>query len=255
MVYIYPQAQPFLLTGHEDSACLFIHGFTASPSEVYPVARLIYEITGFTVSGPLLPGHGSTPQYMNQTTWQDWFGRVVQEVEYLQKKHTRVYVIGLSMGGLLALHAASTIQGLQGAVSINTPIYTSSPRQMALTPLLRYFVSYYPKKMDQAALDLEKEGRFAYPVMPLKALNSMQRLRKKVMREIPRLTIPILLLQSLQDESVDIRSAKYIKDQAIKTPVRLVELKHSSHIATMGPEKLIIAQEIAEFIKQKAYWD
>jgi carboxylesterase len=251
MVLVDPKAQSFLLTGHKDTACLFIHGFTASPSEVYPVARLIYEMTGVTVSGPLLPGHGTTPQHMNQTAWQDWYGRVLQELEYLQKKHNRVFLIGLSMGGLLALHAASKVEGLPGVIAINTPIFTTSPRQMSLTTLLQYIKPYYPKRMDQNAKELEKEGRFAYPVMPVKSLLSMRRLGRIVMREIPSLNIPVLLFQSGQDESVDPRSAQYIKEKAAQTRVKLVELKDSGHIATMGPEKQIIAQEIAEFIRKQ----
>ena len=114
MAEIFPQAESFLLTGQTDTACLFIHGFTASPSEVYPVARLIFEKTGFTVSGPLLPGHGCTPREMNQTCWQDWFSRVEQEIDYLHRRHKRVFVAGLSMGGLLGLHAASRKEGLAG---------------------------------------------------------------------------------------------------------------------------------------------
>ncbi len=249
MVSIFPQAESFLLNGQGDTACLFIHGFTASPSEVYPVARLVYEMTGCTVSGPLLPGHGTSPQDMNQTGWQDWFARVEQEIDYLQRKHTRVFVAGLSMGGLLSLHAASKKRGLQGVIVINTPIFTSSPWLIAIAPFLQYVRPYYPKKMDKAAEELQKQGRFAYPVMPVKAFINMGQLRKIVVQEIPNLNIPILLLQSSQDESVDNRSAQFIKDKAVQAKVRLIELRESGHIATMGQEKLIIAEEIAKFMK------
>jgi carboxylesterase len=252
MVHINPQAQSFLLTGHVDTACLFIHGFTASPSEVYPVARLLYEMTGCTVSGPLLPGHGTNPQNLNQTGWQDWLDRIEQEIEYLQRKHTRIYIAGLSMGGLLTLHAASKRRGLQGVIAINTPIYTSSPWLMAIAPFMRFVRPYYPKKMDRAAEELQTQGRFAYPVMPVKAFMSMDQLRKIVIQEIPSINIPILLFQSSQDESVDSRSAQFIKDKAVQAKIRLIELKKSGHIATMGEEQLIIAEEIAGFIKPQA---
>lgn len=248
MAEIHPQAESFLLTGPTDTACLFIHGFTASPSEVHPVARLIFEKTGFTVSGPLLPGHGCTPREMNQTSWQDWFKRVEQEIDYLQRKHDRVFIAGLSMGGLLGLHAASRKVGLAGVIAINTPIFTKSPRLMALTPILRFLRPYYPKKMDRAAEELAAMGRFAYSVMPVKAFQSMHNLRETVIKEIPQLNLPILLFQSSQDESVDPRSASYIKDKAVKAPVTLIELTNSGHIATMGQEKLLIVEEMIKFI-------
>jgi len=247
MAEIHPQAESFLLTGPTDTACLFIHGFTASPSEVYPVARLIFKQTGFTVSGPLLPGHGCTPQEMNRTCWQDWFIRVEQEIDYLQRKHKRVFVAGLSMGGLLGLHAAHSKGGLSGVIVINTPIFTHSPRLISMAPILRFLRPYYPKKIDQAAEELAALGRFAYSVMPVKAFQSMHSLRKTVLQEIPHLDLPILLFQSSQDDSVDPRSASYIKDKAVKAPVTLIELTNSGHIATMGQEKLLIVEEIIKF--------
>lgn len=41
MGLINPQAASFLVTGSKDTACMFIHGFTASPSEVYTVADCV----------------------------------------------------------------------------------------------------------------------------------------------------------------------------------------------------------------------
>ena len=48
----------------------------------------------------------------------------------------------------------------------------------------------------------------------------------------------------------DPRSASYIKDKAVQSPVNLIELRNSGHIATMGQEKLLIAEEIIKFIDQ-----
>ena len=249
MGLINPQAASFLVTGSKDTACMFIHGFTASPSEVYTVARIVYAETGITVSGPLLPGHGCSPQEMNQTSWEDWYGRVEQEIRYLKKKHRRVYITGLSMGALLGLHAASETNEINGIIVINTPIYTTSPRLMSLAPLLRYVRPYYPKKQQGDVVELARQGRFAYDVMPLKALRSMHALRDKVIKELPGLNLPILLMQSRWDETVDPRSARFIKEKAHQAPVKLVELENSGHIATMGPDTNLIADQIIEFVK------
>jgi len=248
MESIDPQAHAFLLAGQTDTACLFIHGFTASPSEVYPVGQMLHVMTNCTVSGPLLPGHGSSPQDLNQTCWQDWFGRVEQEIESLQERFSRVFVAGLSMGGLLALHAASKNRGLKGVIAINTPIITKYPLQMAAAPLIRYFRPFHPKKIGSVDEELVEEGRFAYPVMPIKALISMKQLRKIVISEILGLNLPILLFQSFLDESINPHSAEFIKERAGHVQVRLVELRNSGHIATMGPEKKYIAEEMARFI-------
>jgi carboxylesterase len=248
MFTIHPQAESFLLSGTEETAILFIHGFSASPSEVYPVARIIHELTGFTVSGPLLPGHGCSPQAMNTTCWQDWWGRIEQEVDYLQRRYARVFVAGLSMGGLLALYTAGRSRDLEGVIAINTPIFTNSPGLITLAPLLQYVRPYHPKKFDPAALEMEARGRYAYPVMPVKALVSMQRLRRLVVQELPNLDVPILLFQSRTDLLVDPRSAAYIREKADRALIKLIELDNSGHIATMGGEQLLIAEEIIDFM-------
>jgi len=249
MSKVHPQAESFLLTGSESAACLFIHGFTASPSEVYPVARRIHQTTGCTVSGPLLPGHGRSPEAMDQTGWEDWWDRVAQEISYLQRNHVQVYVAGLSMGGLLALYAGSRDASLEGIVAINTPIFTSSPALLTLAPLIRLVRPYHPKKDDPLIKELELQGRFAYPVMPIKALLSMQRLRKKVLQQLPALELPVLIFQSQGDDKVHPRSAQYIRDKAQGSQVRIIELHNSGHIATMSSDERLIAHEIAEFMQ------
>jgi pimeloyl-ACP methyl ester carboxylesterase len=63
----------FTLYGSKFPNCalLFIHGFTAITVEVRSIANAFY-LNGFTVSGPLLPGHGLSPQDLNRKNWQDW---------------------------------------------------------------------------------------------------------------------------------------------------------------------------------------
>ena len=85
MSHIYPQAQPFFLKGSQETALLFIHGFTASPSELYPTAQLIYDLCGYTLSGPLLPGHGSNPCSLNKSSWEEWYNAVRKELNFLME--------------------------------------------------------------------------------------------------------------------------------------------------------------------------
>ena len=247
---IYPEAEPFFFNGSKDKVLLFIHGFTASPSEVYPTAQLLYDNTGYTASGILLPGHGSTPRDLNKTTWHEWFEAVEMELVELLDKYAGVFVVGLSLGGLLALHAACKIKGLKGAVAINTPIYTQSSFLTASAPVMRYIKPYYPKTNPKTKL-LEEQGRFAYKVTPVKAFRSMISLRNKVIKELKEIDIPVLIMQSLKDESVNPRSAQFILDRVDNANVKLVELQESEHVATMGIEKEKIVAEIAEFVVGK----
>ncbi len=53
---------------------LLVHGYTATTSEVQPLARILNS-EGYSVAGPLLPGHHTTPRELNQVKWQDWIRR------------------------------------------------------------------------------------------------------------------------------------------------------------------------------------
>ena len=49
-----------------ETGVLLLHGLTATTAEVRPLAkRLLNE--GYTVSGMLLPGHGTTPENLSHT--------------------------------------------------------------------------------------------------------------------------------------------------------------------------------------------
>lgn len=245
---ICPQAEPFYLPGSSNAALLLLHGFTASPSEVYPVAKLIHEHSNCTVSGILLPGHGSNPVLLNRCNWTDWYDAVKTELDKLLASFTQVYVGGLSMGALLALQAALDIEGLQGVVAINAPIYNRNPFLTACAPLYGCFRPYYPKRGGQELEQLEQLGRFAYRVMPVKAFQSLMQLRAKIMLEIPELKIPAFIIQSLQDESVHPRSGKFLFTKIRASGSKLLELEKARHIATMGPDKERIAREIMNFM-------
>ncbi|CFX74097.1 Esterase/lipase [Syntrophomonas zehnderi OL-4] len=248
MIYVHPAAEPFFIRGETDSALLLLHGFTASPTEVYPVADLVHAANFSTVSGILLPGHGSDPRFLNRCTWEDWYRAVEIELDYFLASYEHVYVGGLSLGALLAMYAGLKLKGIKGVIAINAPIYNRKPLLTRCAPLLKYIKPYFPKQVDEEMRELEKAGRFAYRVMPVKAYQSLMELRKIIMQEISGLKIPLLVVQSRLDESVDIRSGRYLHKKTQAAGSSLLELGMSAHIASMGPEKERIAQEIVTFM-------
>src|SRR6185295_17551431 len=72
---------------------LLSHGWTATTAEVRLLAQRLHE-RGHTVSGPLLPGHGATPQEMNRCRWQDWVKAVTATYHHLAGQCERVFVGG-----------------------------------------------------------------------------------------------------------------------------------------------------------------
>jgi len=59
----------------------------------------IFAHGGFTVAGPLLPGHGTTPQDANRAHWQDWVKAVEASYRQLVARCDTVLLGGESMVG------------------------------------------------------------------------------------------------------------------------------------------------------------
>lgn len=237
-------ARPFQFINNHETGLLFIHGFTASPSELLPTAQLLHE-KGIDVYGPLLPGHGTTVKQLEATTWQDWYRCVKENVTQLLPNYQRLFIAGLSMGGLLALLAAVEIAELAGVIAINAPIYYKNRfiNQWSIG-FLRRFRTSWPKKEGNLA------GRFAYSGYPLQAFYSMQQLRKLVMMKIEEVSIPAMIVQSEQDEVIRAKSAAYVA-RALNIPInRMLVLSDSYHIATMGSEKDKLTEQMASFIQE-----
>src|SRR3954467_9592191 len=78
---------------------------------------------GFAVELPLLPGHGTTVDDMNTTTWHDWSAAAEEALEKLQARVSgKVIVVGLSMGGSLTGWLGTRHPELAGLAFINAAV-------------------------------------------------------------------------------------------------------------------------------------
>ena len=247
-----PHADPFQSDGTPDSSgrrvgVLLSHGFTGSPASMVPWGRYLAE-QGYAVSVPLLPGHGTTWEEMNGTTFDDWSNALEKEFAALQSRSDVVVVGGLSMGGCLALTlAARRPQDVAGLVLVN-PAVASTNKQLLAVPALKYVV----KGMPAIGNDIKKPGvsEHAYPKTPLKALHSMMRAWKQVREDLPKVTAPILLFRSAEDHVVDPSSARIILGSVSSRDTEERVLPDSYHVATLDNDAPQIFEGSAAFIRR-----
>lgn len=73
-----PAAEPFHAEaepapdGGRRVGVLLLHGFTGSPASLVPWGRHL-AAHGLGVAVPRLPGHGTSWQELNRTTWAYWY--------------------------------------------------------------------------------------------------------------------------------------------------------------------------------------
>lgn len=225
---------------------LLSHGFTGSPASMRPWGEFLAD-QGYAVEVPRLPGHGTTWQEMNGTTWHDWSAEVTRAFDRLVADNDVVFVAGLSMGGALALRlAADRAEDVAGVMLVNAAV-ASDNKQLIAVPVMRRLL----KSVPGIGNDIKKPGvvEHGYDRTPLNALHSMVRAWKPLRADLAKVTAPIHIFRSEVDHVVDPSSARIIKSSVSSRDVQETVLTDSYHVATLDNDAQTIFEESLAFIR------
>lgn len=241
-------AEPFHARGGR-TGVLLVHGFTGSPYSMRPWAEAL-AADGYTVSVPRLPGHGTTWQAMNNTTWRDWYTAAGRGLDRLLEQCDEVFVAGLSMGGCLSLRLAEERpDDVSGLILVN-PSVTSTNKQLLAVPVLKRILG----SAKGIASDIKKPGgqEYGYDRVPLKALDSLRDLWRVTREDLPKVTAPLVLFRSSVDHVVEPESGRLIGQRVSSRDFTERILDNSYHVATLDNDAERIFAESAEFIAKHA---
>jgi carboxylesterase len=245
-VAILTGAEPFSHDG-SDVGVLLCHGFTGTPQSMRPWGEH-FANRGYTVRIPLLPGHGTTWQEMNRTRWQDWYSCVDRTFRELHETCEHVVVGGLSMGGALSLQLAQEHgPRISGLILVNPAVKFDDPRTR-LVPVLKHLVG----SLEAIGNDIKKPGvtELAYTRTPLKAGHSQLIAWNSVIRDLPEVTHPVLLLRSTHDHVIPASSSALILSRISSRDVTEILLEDSYHVATIDNDAPRIFDESAMFVER-----
>src|SRR5690349_25061269 len=133
MPQIIPSTEPFFFPGNE-IGCLLTHGFTGTPKEMRWMGEYLHK-QGFTVLGVRLAGHATRPEDMIRTRYNDWLASIEDGFRLLSGTAKRIYLMGLSMGGVLSLTLASYLP-VRGIVAMATPYKLPDDWRLRYTKIL-----------------------------------------------------------------------------------------------------------------------
>jgi len=205
---------------YPECALLFVHGFTATTVEVRPIAN-IFHSKGFTVSGPLLPGHGLSPEDLNLMNWKDWAQSVNDAYMKLKETHETVHVFGESMGALLSLWLASNQPEIKKIFLFSPALVINGLwRSKFLWPFKSFI---YKKNIDDT---MAWQG---YNVVPLRAAASLYDFQQIVKRLLPLINTETFVFQGKQDTTIDPESSQLIYDGISSRKKRITRLEESRH--------------------------
>lgn len=227
---------------------LLIHGFTGSPPETRLVGDYLHQ-RGFTVSGPLLPGHGTNADDMNRREWTEWTGCVEGALADLQARCEMVFVGGSSMGSVLTLYLAAHHPDLPGIV-LYAPATWPASRLIYLAPVLKYLIRKKPKSGDRDLTDPEADLRlWSYEEIPAFAAHELLKLLRWVRRALPQITCPTLIIHGTFDQAISPDSAQRTYEAIGSADKELITLHNSGHCITVDSEWEFVAEKTHEFIQ------
>lgn len=148
--YVPEERQAYLIPGAsrenwEGIGCLVLHGFMGAPVSSRPMAEHIAE-NGVTVHCPLLPGHGNLPFEIHGHNRHEWINEVEEAYKFLRNKCDQIFLIGHSMGGVLAAHLANKHPDVCG-IALLAPLFKIPDWRLNFSAIGRFFIPFlYPLK-------------------------------------------------------------------------------------------------------------
>lgn len=239
-------AAPFRLQGTNGEAFVLLHGFTGSPAHFRPLGAKLHE-AGYTVIAPLLAGHGRQLEALAEVRRDDWIRDAVDAAREVGDHH-RLHLVGLSMGGLVAIVIARRTKAAT-LTTINSPVVFRD-RRIRFSRIVRFVKPEFRWPEDPAPdLDPEVAPYWIHtPGFPLIATAELFSLSREARRAAHDVDIPAVVIQSRSDDTTHPRSGP-ILHRALGGSSTLVWLENSRHNALFDDGRHVIERSIRRLVE------
>lgn len=244
-------------------AVLLFHGMTGSPFELTKYAKNLHK-QGFDVYGYCLPGHGDHPQNIYTVAWEDWINFSNQKYNNLRGQYDEFFLGGLCLGAVISLNLAQQHNDVTGIISLSTTLFLDGwtiPWFNFLFPLglhtiLRYYYTFPEREpygikneiVRRKIANLMTRNTVAMDNYPMSCIYELLELSKNTRANIKKVTAPILLIHSQEDDLTSIKSAKFVYKNISSENKELVTLNNSYHLVLYDNEKELVFRKSAEFL-------
>jgi carboxylesterase len=254
MNQIIPTAEPFFFPGSKDIGVLLIHGFTGAPKEMRWMGENLNREHGFTCLGIRLAGHATHAEDMIRSNYIDWIACVEDGYHMLAGTVKHVYLAGLSMGGVLSLHAAAKFP-VRGVVAMSTPYQLPDDPRLRHIDLIAMTVKYMPKTNEPPGSGwFDKEAwkqHVSYSENPVRAIGQLNKLLAEMRDALPQVTAPALLIYSRDDTYVPRGSEacmEYIHAHLGSKRKEKMWIEGSGHVITEDSKREQVFKAAVDFI-------
>lgn len=246
--------RPFLMVPERYKAgVVLVHGYLAAPKEVRGMAEYLFN-QGYAVYGVRLRGHGTSPEDLARTPWEEWYESLNRGYVIIKTLTDRIILGGFSTGGCLALMGAG-LKGdkIESVFSINAPLRL---RQYAAR-LAASVVSMNNllKKMRAGKAEWDfvannpENPHINYHRNPLAGVRELGRAMDAMEKQLPKIQVPTLIIQASKDPVVHPSSGPDIFNQ-VGTPLKeLTVFERDRHGIINGPGAEDVFERVLHFLR------
>ena len=240
--------QDYFYEGNNGKLVFFIHGIYSCPA-MFEMFYPILKERGFSIYAILLEGHGNELRKLAKVKYKDWDKQINDMLKDLSKKYEKVYVVGHSMGGLLALDTKEEY------------IY----KRILIAPALRVKVSWRYIRLGIVMNNLKVKDEYTNSNRKLIGVFFPKRIFKRLLTvlcfwqlfkliyytdiNLKNIKKPIMIVQSYNDECVTPRGPKRIINNIGSKEKKLIWLKKSYHGVFEPNEEGLMVNKVMSFIE------
>lgn len=254
MSQIIPTAEPFLFLGDRSKpACLLIHGFTGTPKEMRWMGEYLSQ-RGYTALGVRLAGHATTPEDMIASRWTDWTVSVEDAYALLRGLTEDIFLIGLSMGGILSLLMSTRLE-VRGVIAISTLYKLPDDPRLRYIKWISRFMAFMPKSKEAPGagwFDQEAwKDHVSYPQNPVLSIGELDKLLHEMRAALPNVNVPVLLIHSKNDKYVLPENIDLIEAALVNASDKIkLYITGSGHVVTRDAAREQVFESVVEFIQR-----
>lgn len=226
--------------------CLILHGYTGGPYEVAPLSVYLKEKTDWCIHVPTLPGHGRNLALEN-ISYKKWISASEQALEKLKKNCDDIYIIGFSMGGMIAAYLAAKFH-----IS-KLVLLAPSGKYLSWKQLARdagtFIADGIRRNLEKNMLYLNYKRKMG--MIPFQANIEFLKLVYFTRKHLKNVHSEVLIVQGHQDGMVPYKTAYYLDKEMEQTEKEIVFLDRSKHLLCHGEDKHILNKMVHHFLMRK----
>ena len=240
-------------TQNSNTCIIAIHGFSAAPKEMEKLA-LFLNSKDLNVFTPRLDGHGTIPEDLKNKSWQDWYNSISRSITIATLKYEKVFIIGFSTGGLLALLSTKkSYKEFCGLVCINAALHLNDVRIKTLLPAISFWndlvKAFNEEKYQKEYIDnAPQNADINYDKHYIESIEQLNLLMKKIRKSLPKIQKPILIIQAKDDPVVNPTSAYEIFNKIKSNNKSLKIIDSADHVIVTQKDTKELFDFIYDFI-------